>query len=310
VRIGIDVGATKIAMGLVDGSGRIISRRRILTESRRGYGPIRDRILAEIDGILGESGLSGGDVERIGVAAAGQVRGDMILFSPNLRWENAPLKADLERATAIETFLENDVNAATYGEWKFGLAQGGVHAVGIFIGTGVGGGLIFDGRLYRGFSGVAGELGHITLNPRGYRCNCGSTGCFEAYCGGAYVVDRVKKRIEEGYKGKVWDLIAGRPEELHAGHIEAAYLEGDEVCTAVWKEVIEYLGIALQNLVNLLNPEVIICGGGVIGGTRQLMEEARGVMEGRALAPSLAGLRLEKATLGEDAVILGVTSME
>ena len=310
MRIGIDVGGTKIVIGLVEGSGRIVARRRIATESPRGYGPIRDGILAGIDGILGESGLSREDVERIGVAVAGQVRGDRIVFSPNLRWENVPLKADLEAATGIETFLENDVNAATYGEWKFGLAQGGAHVVGIFIGTGIGGGLIFDGRLYRGFSGVAGELGHITLNPQGYRCNCGSTGCFEAYCGGAYVVDRVKKRIKEGYRGKVWDLIAGRPEGLHAGHIEAAYLEGDEVCAAVWKEVVEYLGIALQNLVNLLNPEVIICGGGVIGGTRLLMEEAKAVMERRALAPSLASFRLEKARLGEDAVTLGVTSME
>jgi len=310
MRIGIDVGGTKIAIGLVDGTGRIVARRRILTESWRGYGPIRDRILAGIDGMLREGGVSGEEVERIGVAAAGQVRGDRILFSPNLHWENAPLKADLERVTAIETFLENDVNAATYGEWKFGMAQGGAHVVGIFIGTGIGGGLIFDGRLYRGCSGVAGELGHITLNPQGYRCNCGSTGCFEAYCGGAYVVDRVKKRIEQGYRGKVWDLISGRPEELHAGHIEAAYLEGDEVCTAVWKEVIEYLGVALQNLVNLLNPEVIICGGGVIEGARQLMEDARGVMEKRALSPSVADLRLEKARLGEDAVILGVTCME
>jgi len=309
VRIGIDVGGTKTVIGLVDGPGKIAVRRRIPTESMRGYGPVRDDILAAIDGVLREAGLSPADVESIGVAAAGQVLRDTIVFSPNLGWENVPVKADLERTTGIETFVENDVNAATYGEWQFGLAGSAAHVVGIFIGTGIGGGLIFDGRLYRGYGGVAAEVGHMSLNPGGYECRCGSTGCFEAYCGGAYVVERVRTRLDQGYRGKLWDIVGGRPEALHAGHIEAAYLEGDEICTAVWKEVIEYLGIALQNLVNLLNPEVIICGGGVIRGTTQLLEGAKAVMERRSLAPSLAGFRLERASLGDDAAILGVTSL-
>ncbi len=310
MRIGIDIGGTKIVIGLVDESGTVTARRRLPTESRAGYAATRDRMIAGIDALLRESGVAAGDVKRIGIAAAGQVAGDTILFSPNLHWDNLPVKRDIEDATGIPTFLENDVNAATYGEWRFTLGAGPSDVVGIFIGTGIGGGLIFGRRLYRGFSGVGGEIGHMTLNPAGYRCNCGNTGCFESFCGGVYVASRVKARIEEGYRGKIWDIVEGKPDRLHAGHVEAACLQGDELCGRMWKEVIEYLGIGLQNIVNLLNPEVIICGGGVVAGTKYLLDDARQVMTRRAAGPSVAGMRIQKAALGEDAVILGVSCID
>lgn len=297
-------------IGLVDESGAVTARRRLPTESRAGYPATRDRMIAGIDALLRESGVAASDVKKVGVAAAGQVAGDTIVFSPNLHWDHLPVRRDIEDATGIPTYLENDVNAATYGEWRFTLDAGPGDVVGMFIGTGIGGGLIFGRRLYRGFSGVAAEIGHMTLNPAGYRCNCGNTGCFESFCGGVYVAGRVKARIEEGYRGKIWDIVGGDPDKLHAGHVEEACYQGDELCARIWKEVIEYLGIGLQNIVNLLNPEVIICGGGVVAGTRYLLDEARKVMARRAAGPSVKGMRIQKAALGEDAVILGVSCID
>ncbi|MBA4418859.1 MAG: hypothetical protein C0392_13275 [Syntrophus sp. (in: bacteria)] len=307
MRIGIDLGGTKIIGGLVDEKGLVRVRKRIPTPREKGYEGITESIIHLIHGIIEDSAVDKGGIERIGIASAGQIDrySHRIVFSPNLGFHDAPLRDDIERGTGIATFIENDVNAATYGEWRFGLKGVPQNVVGIFLGTGIGGGLIVDGKLYKGFSNVGGEIGHMTVNPDGYQCNCGNTGCFEAYCGGSYIVERVKRRLEEGYRGEIWSLIKGDIETLHAGHIENAYRMGDDFCGRIWREVIEYLGAALASIVNLLNPEMIILGGGVIYGTKYLIDDARDVMKRRAMKASLEGLRIEKAMLGEDAAILG-----
>ena len=313
MRVGIDIGGTKIVMGLVDESGAVLARERFLTQKDRGYEDVVSRVIQGVEGMIQRQGVAlGGPLTRIGCASAGQIDPETgrIYFSPNLSWRDVPLKEDLTAGLKGPVLVENDVNAATYGEWRFGLKGGPRHAVGIFIGTGIGGGLILDGRLYRGFSGVAAELGHITLNPLGYRCNCGNRGCFEAYCGGSYVVRRVQSRLNEGYRGKLWDIIEGDIEGLNTGHIEAAWMAGDDLCRKVWDEVILYFGLALQSIANLLNPEVIICGGGVVNGAKNLLGEAVGVMDKIVMPASRDGLRVEKATRGDDATILGVSFIE
>ena len=234
MRIGIDIGGTKIIAGIVDEKGSVIHSKRIPTETAKGYEGIRDDIIILIQDIIQGAGVEKRNIEQIGIATAGQIeKGSCkILFSPNLGWHNVALRDDIEKATGVRTHIENDVNAATYGEWKFGLKGVPKDVLGIFIGTGIGGGLIFDGKLYRGFSNVGAEVGHTILNPYGYRCNCGNNGCFEAYCGGWYIIERVKKMIQEGYKGKIWDIINGDMANLHTGTIEEAYLLGDERCSS------------------------------------------------------------------------------
>jgi glucokinase len=312
MRIGIDIGGTKILVGVIDETGNIIHKTKIPTDAKNSYMCVRDDVANVMDDVLKECGISRNDIERIGIASAGQIdkRTHNILFSPNLGWHNVPLKQDIEKIFGIETFIENDVNAATYGEWKFGLNGVPDDVVGVFVGTGIGGGLIINRKLYRGFTNVGGELGHITLNPYGYRCNCGNTGCFEAYCGGSYIIERVRKQIKDGYKGKIWDIIDGNVDTLHAGHIEDACLSGDEYCEYAWREVIEYMGAAMASIANLLNPEVIILGGGVVYGTRYFVDDVKGVMEKRAMPASIRGLKIEKAKLGEDSAIAGAVFVE
>lgn len=311
MRIGIDIGGTKILAGLIDDSGTVISKKHVPVGQDKGYENVKSNIIDLLNDILQEKGLSRKSIKKIGIACAGQIEKDsqMILFSPNLFWKNVPLKKDMEKYFEVSVFIENDVNAATYGEWRFGLNGKPKDMVGIYLGTGIGGGIIVNGSLCRGFSNVGAEVGHMILNPYGYRCNCGNYGCFEAYCGGSYIVERVRSGMQEGYRGKIWE-IAGGVNGLHAGHIEEAYMLDDDLCGRIWREVIEYLGAGMASLVNLLNPEVIVFGGGVVYGTKYLVDEAKKAMEKRAMKASLRGLRVEKGKLGEEAAIIGVAFIE
>ena len=312
MRIGIDIGGTKIIGGIVERKGKVEITHRLPTGGKEGYRRVRERAIELINTILRESGVSRNEIKRIGIAAAGQIdkNSGTIIFSPNLGWHNAPLKKDMEKIFDAEVVIENDVNAATFGEWKFGLKERSRNVIGVFVGTGIGGGIIIDGRIYRGFSNVGGEIGHMIVNPHGYRCNCGNSGCFEAYCGGSYIVDRVRKSIYEGYRGKIWDLVEGNVDKLHTGHIEEAYLLGDTLCKSIWGETIEYMGAGLASLVNLFNPEIIVMGGGVINGSKQLIEDACTVMKKRAMKASLKDVRVERARHGDNAAIMGVAFID
>ena len=312
MRIGIDIGGTKILAGLIDERGRVIYKKKIPAAKEKGYRGVRNDVVGLIKGLLQENNIKIQKIRRVGIASAGQIdnRTGKILFSPNLGWHNVPLKDDIEKAIGIDVFMENDVNAATYSEWKFGLKGIPRDAIGVFVGTGIGGGIVINKRLYRGFSNVGGEVGHITLNPYGYECRCGNRGCFESYCGGSYITERVKAEITAGYKGKIWGMIEGKLDSLNTGHIEEAYLLGDILCRRIWKEVIEYMGAALAGIVNLLNPETVILGGGVIYGSKYLTDETRAVVERRAMQASLKGLKIIKARLGEDAGIIGAAFID
>lgn len=312
MRIGIDIGGTKIVAGIVDNAGTVVARKKIFVGRRRTYTVVRDVIVQLIGDVLSENSMHTESLERIGIASAGQIDREFkkIIFSPNLGWHNVPLRDDIENLLKVHAFVENDVNAATYGEWRFGAARGANDVLGIFIGTGIGGGLIIHGKVYRGFQNAGAEIGHIILNPFGYPCNCGNTGCFEAYCGGAYIVRRVRERVESGYRGRLWELIQGDVTTLNAGHIEAGAAHGDELCEMVWTEVLEYLGAGLASMANLLNPEIIVLGGGVLYGTRHLIEDVRPIIKKRAMAASLKNMKLIKGKLKEDAAIIGVAFVE
>jgi glucokinase len=310
MRIGIDIGGTKIAAGLVSEDGTVLVRKRLETAGE--YEGVKDQLLFLMDGILQESSTKKEDIGRVGIASAGQVHRETgeIIFSPNLRWRHVPLREDMERVWGATVRVENDVNAATFGEWRFGLGGVPESAVGVFVGTGVGGGLILDRKLHRGHSSVGGEVGHMTVNPFGYRCHCGNIGCLEAYCGGSYVAARVRRHLEAGYRGRLWDIVEGNKDALNMGHVEQAALAGDELCTLLWDEVALYLGCGLASLANLLNPEVMILGGGVIRGTRGLVDDAEKVMRQRAMAASVEGLKVVTASRGDDAAILGAAFVE
>lgn len=312
MRVGVDIGGTKILAGIVDDNGNVVHTRRIATEIQKDYEGVRDDIINLIEKVVDDSQVPLNSIEQIGVATAGQIEKGTgrILFSPNMGWRNVSLGDDIEKYFRIRTCVENDVNAATYGEWIFSFNKIPRDLLGIYIGTGIGGGLILDGKLYRGFTNVGGEVGHTILNPHGYLCNCGNRGCFEAYCGGGSITERVRRKVLEGYRGPIWDIINGNIENIHSGSVEEAYFSGDEFCSEVWKEVIEYLGAGVASLVNLLNPEVVLLGGGVIYNSKSLVEDMKLVFEKRVMKASLEGIKMEKVRLGENAALLGVSYID
>ncbi|MCX7857416.1 MAG: ROK family protein [Deltaproteobacteria bacterium] len=311
MRISVDIGGTKISFGLLDENTQLLFFDKTETEKEKGYEFVRDKVVNSILKILSANSVTIKDLTRIGIACAGQIdiKTGTVKFSPNLKWRDAPLGKDIESIFSVETFVENDVNAATYGEWKFAFGAESENVIGVFLGTGVGGGIILNKRIYRGFNFVGGEIGHMILNPEGYLCNCGSRGCFEAVCGGDYIIRRVRHLIAEGYRGKLWEL-AKASEEIHMSHIEKAYYLGDEGVKRLWEEVIEYLGCGLTSLVNVFNPDLLIVGGGVIKGTERLFAEAKKIVEQRAMPESRNGVRIEVARLGDWAALLGIASLD
>ncbi|MCS7281313.1 MAG: ROK family protein [Desulfobacterota bacterium] len=308
VRIGIDIGGTKTSFGFFDEAGKLVFFEKIGTE--KDYEYLKDKMLSSIVRVVSEKGIKIKDIKKIGIACAGQIDTEkgIVKFSPNLGWRDIPLKTDFESFFSVETYVENDANAATYGEWRFSFSGKPKNVVGIFIGTGVGGGIIIDGRLYRGSKSLAGEIGHMILNPDKYPCNCGSRGCFEAICGGDYILQRVRRILDGSPKGKIWEMI--RNGKLYVSYVEEGYYLGDEILKNIWEEVIVYLGFALVNIANIFNPELIILGGGVIDGTKRLVSEAKRVFEEKAMFESKRHLSIEISKLGDRAGILGAAFID
>lgn len=310
LRIGIDIGGTKTLIALLNEAGDVLKVSKFDTDKTKGYDYIVERIVRELKNILSEGGASG-EIERIGVACAGQIdqREGVVRFSPNLAWRDVNLKEDLERRTKIKVLVENDVNAATYGEWLFSFGGKPENVIGVWIGTGVGGGIILRKRLYRGSLGFAGEIGHMILNPYGYRCNCGSRGCFEAFCGGSYIIERVERLMRRGYRGKIKDIVEERG-SLTVREIEKAYEFGDQFLREIWEEVIEYLGCGLTSLANIFDPDLIILGGGVIENTRNLLKLAKRVFEKKVMGQTRRRIEIAVSNLKELSAVKGVSFID
>ena len=187
-----------------------------------------------------------------------------MIFAPNLVWENIPLKKDLEKLLQIPVFVENDCNVQTLGVYERELKAKPRHMVGIFLGTGIGAGLILDGKLFSGFNRTAGEIGHMVLEVGGPKCGCGNRGCFEALASRTAIFRRIQSAVKDGQKTILTELLGGDLEDMRSGDLRKAVRRGDKFVEKVVEEAAEYTGIAVANIINLLNPEVIVLGGGVI----------------------------------------------
>lgn len=278
--LGIDIGGTKLATVLATREGQIVYKLRLPTEAQRGPAFGVERIKAMLRQTLAETGVSppggtphGGtphgapppDIMGIGVACGGPLDAEqgVILGPPNLStWNPVPIKAILEAEFGLDVELENDANAGALAEWLFGAGRGKRHIVYMTMGTGIGGGLILDGRLYRGANGNAGEVGHTrVVEHGGPLCGCGKRGCLEALCSGPAIARRVRQAVQAA-PSESHALLAqvGSPDELTAEHLFVAARQGDPLALRLVDETAYYLGIALANIIQTLNPEVIVLG--------------------------------------------------
>ena len=304
--IGVDLGGTKIEAALVDDRGAIVNG------SRRPTGPERgaDGVLADLVALTSDClAASEAAVLGVGVGVAGQVDpvAGTVLHAPNLEWTDVPLRARLEEASGLPVRVINDVQAATYGEWTRGAGRGADDLVCLFVGTGIGGGMVSNGDLSRGCVGTAGELGHMTIDWRGPPCSCRSRGCLEAFASGWAIARRAKEAAtERPEEGEVLVALAGgAAEDLTAALVAEAAREGDALAERLVREVGEALGVGVASIVNAFNPCLVILGGGVIEGIPQLVEIAEAEARRRALEASLRSLRVVKAELGGHAGAVG-----
>ena len=307
--IGVDVGGTKVAAGVVADDGRVLETTRRSTAARDA-----DATLAAIVDAVKELAAAH-PVEAVGLAAAGFVdaRRATMLFSANLpAWRGEPLREDLMAELDLPVVVENDANAAAWGEALHGAGQGARHLVCITVGTGIGGGLIIDGQLYRGGFGVGAEYGHMRVEPNGRPCGCGNRGCWEQYASGSALVREARWRAAE-YRDDAALLLSlgdGEPENIQGREVTEAAQRGDAVAIASFQAVGRWLGQGMADLAAILDPTLFVIGGGVSEAGDLLVAPARAAYEqaltGRGYRPYA---EVRRAELGNDAGIVGVADL-
>ncbi len=306
--IGVDMGGTKIALAVVSESGTILTSHRHATETSDSADQIVKMIADCVQTCLGDSARR---ARALGAGIAGQLRerDGMLVSAPNLPWRNVPLGPKLAQATGLPSVLMNDVRAATLGEWKFGAGRGERDLVCVFVGTGVGGGIVADGRLRYGISGTAGEIGHLTIVSDGRSCHCPNSGCLEAYVGGWAIAERARElaKARPTDSGRLREL-AGGIEKITAQTVTLAYRGGDPLARELLESTVEYLAAGLVSIVNAVNPRLLILGGGVIEGLPSLVPATEALVRQRALAAAVAPLQVIRAGLGQDAGVVGAAA--
>ncbi len=304
--IGVDIGGTKISAGVVDGDGRVVDRAR-----RPTPGDVAGTEAAIVD-VVGEL-RTRNEVAAVGIGAAGWIANDQatVLFSPHLEWRDEPLRDELGKHIDLPLLIENDANGAVWGEYRFGAGQGQPVLVCITLGTGIGGGLVVDGRIYRGAFGVACEYGHATLVPDGRFCACGNRGCWEMYASGrALARDARELARESPLAGERMIGIAGSIDAIDGPVVTAAAAAGDPAALSICTNMGRWLGRGISNLAAVLDPSMFVVGGGVSAAGELLLRPAREefahTLTGRGFRP-LA--RIEPAALGPDAGLIGVADL-
>jgi len=307
--IGIDLGGTKVRTAIVEGGKEILAEAIRSTEDEKGFERICMAIVESIWECISLAGVRKEDIDKIGIGAAGQIepREGRIIFSPNLNWRDAPLGKAISSRFGRPVWVENDVRTAALGELSFGGGRGTRHLICLFVGTGVGSGIIVDGKPLRGSRNMAGEVGHTKIKEGGYPCTCGGRGCLEAHIGGAYVKRRAMEAIREGRGSLIEEVSEGDLNRINTQIIEKAYLRGDSLARDLWIEIEEGLSFALANLITLFNPERIVLGGGVIEGSPSLVEIAERRVRRLVSLPSVDRIDFRKAELGSNAGVIGAT---
>jgi glucokinase len=306
---GIDIGGTSIKYGLVDRKGKILYRDQRPTMAEKGAEPLMHLVANVAEGLLYHAAEEEYEVRWLGVGTPGAVDGKtgrVIGPSPNIDgWQGMAIGEILSERLNMPVWVDNDVNAVALAECRFGAAVGYKSLVCVALGTGVGGGIVLDGRLWRGSNHSAGEIGHLSINPDGPRCRCGANGCIEAYCSSTAIIERANAKLTNGLTPVFEEVLEGRLKSLNIKKLFTAARKGDPVASEVIRETAEYLAIGLAGVVNLLNPDIVVIGGGVADGGAGFVETVAAQIRKRAFSSSTENLRVAGATLGNNAGFIG-----
>lgn len=308
--IGIDIGGTNIACGIVNDNCEIIARSKVKTNAPRPYTEILEDIKKAVVLACGEAGISPSDAASIGIGCPGTCNSEGIVeYSNNLGFVNVPLRPDIEAAFGVKTYLDNDANAAAFGEFVAGAAKGAKNAVAITLGTGVGAGIIIDGKIYSGSNCAGGEIGHTVIVADGRPCTCGRRGCFEAYSSATGLVNMTREAAEQN-PSSIMNTYIAEDGKVSARTAYRAMKQGDEAGKAVTEQYVKYLACGIANTINIFQPDILCIGGGVCNeGDTLLVPLRRAVAEQVYSKNSAKNTEIVVCSLGNDAGIIGAAML-
>ena len=306
--LAVDIGGTKIIAAIISVRGQVMAKEYRLTMADEGPPSVINRIFSAIEHLLKANNTDLSQLDSISIAAAGAINfaKGRITLSPNLpEWHDIPLRDIVRERYGVTTLLLNDASAAALAEHRFGAGIGTDNLIYLTVSTGIGGGIIIDGKLYMGACGSAGEIGHMTIDVNGARDSCGNIGCLETLASGTAVAREAIKRIRRGEESYLTEIVGGKIENITAEKVSLAAQHGDSLALAVIAQAATYLGAGLVNVVNIFNPEIIVIGGGMAQMGDLLLNPARKVVEERAFPVSSGAVRIVPTRLGSNAEVMG-----
>lgn len=310
--VGVDLGGTKLLAVVFDAEYRVKGRAKKKVGKARDNDAVFEKMVEVIEDALDDAGAKAEDAVGIGIACPGPVdfENGIVLETPNLDLDNFAVRDRLSKALGVPVFLENDVNAGTYGEYVAGAGQGFRHIVGLFPGTGLGGGLILDGRLYRGASGGAGEIGHMIIQVDGRRCGCGQYGCLEAMASRTAIAKDLVALATTGSAPAVYNKAGSDYAAVKSSVIDKAWRDGEPAVVDLVDRAARHLGVGMANCVNIFNPELIIIGGGLVEKLgAPYIEKAEHAMREHAMSRLVSIVSVKQAELGDDSTVIGAAAL-
>jgi glucokinase len=309
--LGIDLGGTKILTAVTDSQGKVLSRDHSITPATKGHEAVIQSILDSAHAALEQAGVTISEISVVGIGAPGisNPEAGILFTSPNLPgWRNVLLRDIIQNKLGKKAFLINDANAAALGEFYFGAAKGARNFIYITLSTGIGGGIVIDGKIYTGAIGTAGEVGHMTIDDDGPICNCGNKGCWETLASGTALAREAKHRIKEGVRTSILKYADGDIEKVTAQVIHSAAQQGDSLAKELIARTGYYVGVGLANLINIFNPELIVIGGGLSNIGDMLFRPAFKTAEERAYKEAFQAVRFTPAELGRNSGVVGAAA--
>lgn len=316
--VGVDLGGTNIVVGVLPidgGNGNVFAERNVPTEAQRGAKFVVDRINGLIEDSMAEiistQGGTRDDFAGVGIGSPGPLNRatGTVINTPNLGWRNFPLRDLIANCVGLPATLDNDANCATYGEWWLGAGRNVDTLVGVTLGTGIGGGIVLNGEIFHGVSDAAGEIGHMTIEANGRKCKCGNYGCLEAYASGPAIALRAVEGIESGAESLLPALVNGKLEEITAATVYEGVVLGDPYANDVMRETAKLLGAGVANIINVLNPAMVVIAGGVTRAGDHLFSPLRAEVRRRSFKSSQEACQIVSAQLPGTAGLIGAIAV-
>lgn len=308
--IGVDLGGTKIMAGLFNRQMECLSHSKVRTKAQKGQELVKERIVRCIREAAEKGQVGLDQVRAIGIGAPGPVDSETgrVVFAPNLGWRDLNLKQELESILHVPVFVENDCNVCTLGIQAVELRGNPRHMIGIFLGTGIGSGLILNGQLFNGFNRTAGEIGHMVLDVNGPECGCGKKGCFEALASRTAIFKRLQAAVESGQESLLTQMLGKDLRRMRSSHLRKAVARGDSLVDQVVRQAAHFAGIAVANVVNLLSPEFVVLGGGLIEQLEDIMMTIiADTASHYAMPGTMKEVSIQASRLADDAGIVGAS---